>query len=149
MDAARQVALNWAFLMDVMDMDFDELYEKYQGSGITKESVTMRLAEREEVTSGKMLFLRFIKERGRAITRRTSLGANFYCRKGCIFRNSISRRTFERRSEGNEHLCREFVLDRFNRSYMRLSEAYNFRKQEEKMVDPVHSSMRRVFGRKP
>ena len=26
MDAARQVALNWAFLMDTLDMTFDELY---------------------------------------------------------------------------------------------------------------------------
>jgi 6-phosphogluconate dehydrogenase len=30
MDAARQVALNWAFLMDVMDMDFDELYPMFK-----------------------------------------------------------------------------------------------------------------------
>ena len=30
MDAARQVALNWAFLMDVMDMTFDELYPLFK-----------------------------------------------------------------------------------------------------------------------
>ena len=30
MDAARQVALNWAFLMDVMDMTFDELYPMFK-----------------------------------------------------------------------------------------------------------------------
>ena len=30
MDAARQVALNWAFLMDVMDMEFDELYPLFK-----------------------------------------------------------------------------------------------------------------------
>ena len=30
MDAARQVELNWAFLMDVMDMDFDELYPMFK-----------------------------------------------------------------------------------------------------------------------
>ena len=30
MDAARQVALNWAFLMDTLDMDFDELYPMFK-----------------------------------------------------------------------------------------------------------------------
>ena len=30
MDAARQVALNWAFLMDSMDMPFDELYPLFK-----------------------------------------------------------------------------------------------------------------------
>ena len=30
MDAARQVALNWAFLMDTMDMTFDELYPLFK-----------------------------------------------------------------------------------------------------------------------
>ena len=30
MDAARQVALNWAFLMDTMDMTFDELYPMFK-----------------------------------------------------------------------------------------------------------------------
>ena len=30
MDAARQVALKWAFLTDVMDMDFDELYPRFK-----------------------------------------------------------------------------------------------------------------------
>ena len=30
MDAERQVALNWAFLMDVMDMTFDELYPMFK-----------------------------------------------------------------------------------------------------------------------
>ena len=30
MDAARQVALNWAFLMDVLDMTFDELYPMFK-----------------------------------------------------------------------------------------------------------------------
>ena len=30
MDAARQVALNWAFLMDTLDMTFDELYPLFK-----------------------------------------------------------------------------------------------------------------------
>ena len=30
MDAARQVALNWAFLMDTLDMTFDELYPLFE-----------------------------------------------------------------------------------------------------------------------
>ena len=30
MDAARQVALNWAFLMDTLDMTFDELYPMFK-----------------------------------------------------------------------------------------------------------------------
>ena len=30
MGAARQVALNWAFLMDTMDMPFDELYPLFK-----------------------------------------------------------------------------------------------------------------------
>ena len=30
MDAARQVALNWAFLMDTLDMSFDELYPLFK-----------------------------------------------------------------------------------------------------------------------
>ena len=30
MDAARQVALNWAFLMDTLDMSFDELYPMFK-----------------------------------------------------------------------------------------------------------------------
>ena len=30
MDAARQVAHNWAFLMDTMDMTFDELYPMFK-----------------------------------------------------------------------------------------------------------------------
>ena len=30
MDTARQVALNWAFLMDTLDMTFDELYPMFK-----------------------------------------------------------------------------------------------------------------------
>ena len=30
MDAARKVALNWAFLMDTLDMSFDELYPMFK-----------------------------------------------------------------------------------------------------------------------
>ena len=30
MDAARQVALNWTFLMDTLDMSFDELYPLFK-----------------------------------------------------------------------------------------------------------------------
>ena len=30
MDAARQVALNWEFLMDTLDMTFDELYPMFK-----------------------------------------------------------------------------------------------------------------------
>ena len=30
MDAARQVALNWAFLMDTLDMTYDELYPLFK-----------------------------------------------------------------------------------------------------------------------
>ena len=30
MDAARQVALNWAFLMDTLDMTFAELYPLFK-----------------------------------------------------------------------------------------------------------------------
>jgi len=52
MDAARQVALNWAFLMDVMDMDFDELYPMFKAwcEGLSEDKMADIMATAEALS---------------------------------------------------------------------------------------------------